>query len=136
MEKQLHVSVVINTYNRAKSLKVTLASLFHQTDQRFEVIVVNGPSTDETEEVLSEYEGRIKWMSCPVRNLSVSRNIGIEASSGEVVAFIDDDAVADPNWVKDLIEGYDAPDVGGVGGIVYDHTGMQLQYRYSSCDRN
>lgn len=136
MDKQLHVSVVINTYNRAKSLKTTLESLFHQTDRRFEVIVVNGPSTDETEEVLSGYTEKIKLLSCPVRNLSVSRNIGIEASSGEIVAFIDDDAVADPNWVKDLIDGYDAPDVGGVGGIVYDHTGMQLQYRYSSCDRN
>lgn len=135
MEKQLYVSVVINTYNRAKSLKVTLESLCHQTDSNFEVVVVNGPSTDETEEVVAAYGEKIKLISCPVRNLSVSRNMGIEASAGDIVAFIDDDAIADANWIRDLIAGYDDIDVGGVGGLVYDHTGMQLQYRYSACDR-
>ncbi len=136
MEKQLDVSVVINTHNRAESLKVTLESLFHQMYKNFEVIVVNGPSTDQTEKVVSEYGKHIKLLSCPVRNLSVSRNIGIEAASGEIVAFIDDDGIADPYWIADLAAGYTGPEIGGVGGLVYDYTGMQLQYQYSSCDRN
>ncbi len=136
MEKQLDVSVVINTHNRAESLKVTLESLFHQMYKNFEVIVVNGPSTDQTEKVVSEYGKHIKLLSCPVRNLSVSRNIGIEAASGEIVAFIDDDGIADPYWIADLVAGYTGPGIGGVGGLVYDYTGMQLQYQYSSCDRN
>lgn len=136
MEKQLEVSVVINTYNRAESLKVTLESLFHQRYPNFEVIVVNGPSTDQTKKIVSEYGKQIKLLSCPERNLSVSRNIGIEAASGEIVAFIDDDGIADPYWIADLVAGYTDPKIGGVGGIVYDHTGMQLQYQYSSCDRN
>lgn len=135
MKKKLTVSVVINTYNRAKSLKVTLESLYHQTVGDFEVIIVNGPSTDETEEVVSAYKERIKYIVCPDRNLSVSRNLGIEAASGEIVAFIDDDAIADPNWIKDLIDAYNDVEIGGAGGLVYDHTGMKLQYRYSSCDR-
>ncbi len=59
MEKQLDVSVVINTHNRAESLKVTLESLFHQMYKNFEVIVVNGPSTDQTEKVVSEYQAAV-----------------------------------------------------------------------------
>lgn len=135
MAERLKVSVVINTYNRAESLKSTLESLYHQTDPNFEVIVVNGPSTDNTEDVVKPYLNTLKFVSCPERNLSVSRNLGIEAASGDIVAFIDDDGIADPNWIRDLIDGYDDPGIGGVGGLVYDHTGMQLQYHYSSCDR-
>lgn len=135
MAERLKVSVVINTYNRAESLKTTLESLYHQTDPNFEVIVVNGPSTDNTEDIVKPYLDALKFVSCPERNLSVSRNLGIEAASGDIVAFIDDDGIADPNWIRDLIDGYDDPQVGGVGGLVYDHTGMQLQYHYSSCDR-
>ena len=127
MEKQLDVSVVINTHNRAESLKVTLESLFHQMYKNFEVIVVNGPSTDQTEKVVSEYGKHIKLLSCPVRNLSVSRNIGIEAASGEIVAFIDDDGIADPYWIADLVAGYTGPEIGGVGGLVYDYTGTEIR---------
>lgn len=135
MFNELNLSVVINTYNRADSLSITLESLYYQTTDNFEVIVVNGPSTDNTLDVVKKYNKKIKLVNCTERNLSVSRNMGIEAASGDIVAFIDDDAIADPNWVKDLIEAYDDLDIGGVGGLVYDHTGMKLQYRYSACDR-
>lgn len=131
----LKISVVINTYNRAESLKITLESLRYQTDSDFEVVVVNGPSTDGTKEVLKNYEKAIKIIDCPQRNLSVSRNLGIEASSGDIVAFIDDDGIADPNWIKELKNAYDSEYIGGAGGLVYDHTGLQLQYEYSACDR-
>lgn len=135
MTTDLKLSVVINTYNRANSLKRTLESLYYQRDSNFEVVVVNGPSTDNTLDVLKEYEGKIKLIDCPERNLSVSRNLGIEASSGDIVAFIDDDAIADCNWTNDIISAYTDKKVGGVGGLVYDHTGMKLQYKYSACDR-
>lgn len=130
----LKLSVVINTYNRAESLKNTLLSLNNQSCNDFEVIVVNGPSTDNTIEVISKYKN-IKLISCKERNLSKSRNLGIEAASGDIVAFIDDDAIADFNWVKDILSNYDDETIGGVGGLVYDHTGMKLQYHYSACDR-
>ena len=71
----------------------------------------------------------------PRRHLSKSRNIGIEAAAGEVVAFIDDDAIPEPRWLEDLVAAYDAAEIAGVGGLVYDHTGCKLQYRYSVCDR-
>jgi glycosyltransferase involved in cell wall biosynthesis/GT2 family glycosyltransferase len=131
----MRVSVVINTYNRGRSLRQTLEALRYQTHPDFEVIVVNGPSTDETEHVLADFAGRVRVYDCPDVHLSKSRNIGIDHAAGEIVAFIDDDAIPEPDWLRDLVAAYDSPTVGGAGGLVYDHTGTKFQYRYSVCSR-
>jgi glycosyltransferase involved in cell wall biosynthesis len=129
------ISVVINTYNRAPSLRQTLLSLRHQVYDRFEVVVVNGPSDDGTDAVLAEFAGRVRVARCPAVNLSVSRNVGIAAASGDVVAFLDDDAIPDPYWLVQLAAGYDSERVGGVGGVVYDYTGYAFQFAASVADR-
>ncbi len=131
----MRASVVINTCNRGPSLRRTLRALRYQTCPDFEVVVVNGPSTDDTEEVLEEFAGAIHVGSCPELHLSRSRNLGIALTSGEVVAFLDDDAIPEPAWLAELLAAYDSPRVGGAGGIVYDHTGFRLQYCYATCDR-
>jgi len=131
----MRVSVVINTYNRASSLRTTLDALRHQTHRDFEVVVVDGPSTDATPELLAERAGAVRAVDCPERNLSKSRNLGIDAAAGDVVAFIDDDAVPEPRWLEDLVAAYDADAVGGAGGVTLDHTGVQVQYRHSVCNR-
>ena len=131
----MRVSVVINTYNRFHSLRTTIESLQHQTHDDFEVVVVNGPSEDNTESLRGLWEGRLVWRQCPVVNISVSRNIGINAAHGEIVAFIDDDAIPEPDWIAKLVGAYKTPSIAGAGGIVWDHTGMKLQYRFSLCDR-
>ena len=71
----------------------------------------------------------------PRVHLSKSRNIGIAHAAGDVIAFIDDDAIPEPYWLAELAAAYDAPDVGGAGGVVYDHTGASFQYEYSACSR-
>lgn len=135
MPRPFHISVVINTYNRAASLETTLRSLRRLNYPRFEVIVVNGPSTDNTLEVLKNWTSSIRVGTCSDRNLSVSRNVGIEMARGNLVAFIDDDAVADENWLKDAAAGFTGDDVGGAGGLIFDYTGYNLQHRYTYCDR-
>ena len=139
----MRFSVVINTLNRASSLRETLESLRFQSHDDFEVLVVNGPSTDHTEELLAGYEGRLKHLRCPVANLSMSRNIGIRAAHGDVVAFIDDDAVAEYDWLSELERGYLQPpdgiaieEIGGVGGVVFDYTGTRFQFRFAISDRH
>lgn len=129
-------SVVVNTYNRAASLRNTLASLRHQTYRDFEVLVVNGPSTDDTAKVLAEVGGAVRAFDCPQPRLAVSRNIGVVAAAGDVVAFIDDDSLATPTWLEELAAAFREPGVGAVGGLVYDPTGVRLQYRYAACHRN
>ncbi len=129
------VSVVINTFNRCASLERTLRSLEWLDYPNFEVIVVNGPSTDGTEELLDRYAGRIKRAHCPNRNLSESRNIGIRMACGEVVAFIDDDAYPDPGWLDHLARAFDWEEVAAAGGPVVGHTGFWYQVWHSRADR-
>ena len=129
------VSVVINTYNRAASLEQTLESLIRLDHRRFEVIAVNGPSVDDTEDVLARYAGRVKVGRCPERNLSSSRNIGIRMAAGDLVAFTDDDARPDPGWLDVLAEAFDDDETAAAGGPVYDHTGARLQTKYITANR-
>lgn len=114
----LRVSIVICTYNRAAFLRRTLHSLGRLNYKNFEVIVINGPSTDDTERVLEMYRDMIKVGKNELANLSISRNIGIAMAGGDVVAFIDDDAIPDVMWLDDIVSLYEDPSVGGVGGKV------------------
>jgi glycogen synthase len=130
------ISIVINTLNRADRLRQTLESFsWLNYEGEFEVVVVNGPSSDGTEDVLVDFVGRIKVGHVAVANLSVSRNEGIRLSDGEIVAFLDDDAIPEPAWLTELAIAYDSPGVGAAGGYVYDHTGYSHQYRYGQVDR-
>ncbi|CAM9674018.1 unnamed protein product, partial [Phaeothamnion confervicola] len=135
VDRMTSVSVVICTLNRADGLRATLESLRHQRHHEIEVVVVCGPSTDHTADVVAEYAGEIKAVSCPEPNLSMSRNIGIRAASGEIVAFIDDDALPEFDWLVQALPSFADDEVAGVGGIVFDHTGMSLQYRFSAANR-
>lgn len=129
------VSVVVNTFNRCESLARTLRSLEWLDYPNFEVVVVNGPSTDGTDELLDRLEARIKRGSCPSRNLSQSRNIGIRLASGEIVAFIDDDAYPDPSWLDRLVEAFEWEEVAAAGGPTIGHTGFWYQVWHSRADR-
>lgn len=129
------ISVVVNTYNRARCLRTCLDALRYQTYCNFEVIVVNGPSTDDTEAVVRACP-EVKYRTCPETNLSMSRNIGIAAAAGEYVAFIDDDGVADPNWLEELLAAVSSnPQVAAVGGYVRDDSGVSYQSRELVADR-
>lgn len=132
------VSVVINTLDRADALGVLLDALTRITYRQIEVVVVAGPCSDHTNEVLARWEGAVKVLRCPEANLSMSRNIGIAACAADFVAFIDDDAVPEPAWLDELMAGFDGDEqaeVAAVGGWVWDHTGHALQCRHTGADR-
>jgi len=115
------VSVVICTYNRRDYLERCLEYLTFQSNDNFEVIVVNGPSDDGTDEVLARHADRIKMVQNPERNLSKSRNLGIDASAGDVIAFIDDDALPFDDWISRILDEYNSRPLitAGLGGPVY-----------------
>lgn len=130
------LSIVINTLNRGPHLQKTLESFrWLKYPGKFEVIVVNGPSTDNSNEVIATWLPNIRAGQCDVANLSTSRNIGICMAQGEIVVFIDDDAIPEPEWLTHLAEAYDDPQVGAAGGFVFDHTGYDFQYKYCLVDR-
>ncbi|HMA50837.1 MAG TPA: glycosyltransferase, partial [Magnetospirillaceae bacterium] len=119
-----------------KSLRDTLESFRWQTYQgQFEVIVVNGPSTDGTQALIESWLPKIRIGRCPAANLSMSRNIGICMAAGDIVAFIDDDGIPEPEWLAQIAAAYERDEVGGAGGRVYDHTGYHFQSEYCLVDR-
>jgi glycosyltransferase involved in cell wall biosynthesis len=65
----------------------------------------------------------------------MSRNIGIAHARGDIVAFIDDDAIPEPDWLNLLLTGYDDPHVAQVGGFIRDNRGVDFQCRYVTADR-
>lgn len=115
-------SVVVNTCDRRESLRTLLYGLEHQSWPHFEVVVVVGPTHDGTREMIArEFGHRVIVVDCPEFNLSVSRNLGVARAAGEVVAFVDDDAVPAPRWLEQLAELYaEDPGLAGAGGRTYD----------------
>jgi glycogen(starch) synthase len=130
-------SVIVSTLDRANSLATLLHSLEHQSYPYFEIIVVIGPTQDNTLEVLRKYNGRIKVVHCPTANLGQSRNIGLLAARGDVVAFIDDDAIPCHRWLEQLARLFQNSSLDATGGTVYtihpNHSTIQHRLGIASC---
>lgn len=126
----MKVSIIINTLNRGHTLENTIKSLFYLDYKHdYEVIIVDGNSTDNTAEILDKYKRYIKIGNCPYANLSMSRNIGIAMADSNYIAFIDDDAVPEPEWLTNIMKKFDREDVTAVGGPVYNGYGINFQTR-------
>jgi GT2 family glycosyltransferase len=108
------ISVVVCTYNGASTIRDTLDGLLTVDYPNFDVIVVNDGSTDTTAEIVSRYPFRL--ISTKNEGLSNARNTGIYAATGEIVAFIDDDAYPDVHWLRYLAYSYLTTDHAGMGG--------------------
>jgi len=132
---QPKVSIVINTDGRCKPLATCLESLRYLRYPHFEVVVVAGPTRDGTHELCESWGDAIKFGRCPVRNLSISRNIGIAMAAGDIVAYIDDDAVPEPEWLDDVVPAFADDEVGVAGGFLHDHTGKTYQWTYGTVNR-
>lgn len=136
MTDGLHVSIVICTYNRAATLPRTLQALDYLRYPLRETLVVVGPCTDHTLDVLQPWADRVRILRCPEANLSMARNIGIAHAAGDLVAFTDDDGLPEANWLDTLVAAFAAdPRLGGAGGFVRDHTGLAYQTRHIRCNR-
>lgn len=128
------VSVVIATLDRCNHLANLLDSLRWQTHRAFEVVVVVGPSTDNTVNMLQRFHGNVRVAHNDERNLNKSRNVGVSMARGEILAFIDDDEIPEPQWLASLVEYFSAPSVGSVGGAVLGPNGRDLDWLYCSAD--
>src|SRR5205823_6264223 len=107
-------SVVVCTYNGARVIRDCLEGLRNLDYPNFEVIVVNDGSNDATAAVLSEYDYRV--IVTDNRGLGSARNTGMEAATGEIVAYIDDDASPDPHWLTYLAAAFLSTTHAAVGG--------------------
>lgn len=118
------LSVIVCTYNRADILRKSLDSLCCQSVDKniFEVIIVDNNSNDTTREVVKRYcaeNNNFKYIFEGKQGHSQARNRGLIESKSEFVAFLDDDAVADKNWIRSILKCYEETDADVVGGPVF-----------------
>lgn len=108
------ISVVIPLYNKEKQIAATLRSVFNQTFQDFEVVIVNDGSTDSSVSVVESLgDSRIRLINQKNSGVSAARNRGIDEAKGELIAFLD----ADDEWKQEYLE-----------------TQMSLVRKYPQCD--
>jgi len=120
------LSIIICSYNRASYISDALTSLYNQSSEldNFEVIIVDNNSTDNTKEVYaiwrqSNTNGQFSFISETKQGASFARNTGAAIAKGEWVCFMDDDAVATPNYVENILKHIqNKPDAVGFGGRI------------------
>ena len=108
------ISVVVCSYNGALTIDETLTALGRLNYPDYEVIVVDDGSTDTTASIARDHGVRI--IQTENKGLSNARNFGMEAATGEIIAYIDDDAYPDPDWLTFLAASFLKTDHAGIGG--------------------
>src|SRR5881398_2401691 len=109
------VSVIVCSYNGAKTLAACLDSLGKLNYPEYEIILVDDGSTDDTAYVAAQFP-RVRYIHQSNHGLSHARNTGAAAAKGEVFAYTDSDCMADADWLYYLISTLVSGDYAGVGG--------------------
>ena len=116
------ISVIVCTIHRAKSLKTTLDYISKLTYPNFELIVVYVGSDTETVDAMREFCAQsaldVRMVREDRKGLSFARNRGVEACSGDIISFTDDDCYVAPDWLDRIAEAFQDQDLGFVGGRV------------------
>lgn len=131
MESPL-VSVIIPTYNRAEFLGFAISSILDQTYKNLQVIIVDDGSTDDTENVIKNFQNQeIVYIKQEHKGAPSARNIGIANSKGEYIAFLDSDDMWMPAYIEKQLEVFEKSKLNP--GVVYcgieyiDETGRQIR---------
>ncbi|WP_445627132.1 glycosyltransferase [Nostoc sp. DSM 114167] len=109
------VSVIVCAYNAERTMDSCLASLKELNYPNYEVIVVNDGSSDRTLQITQRYD-YVRLINQENKGLSVARNVGMTAATGEIVAYTDSDCMADPDWLTYLVAKFLSSGLAAVGG--------------------
>jgi len=113
-------SVIISTYSEDRLAYVIncIKSLEQQSLPPKEIILVLDPDQELFQVYIAKAPKHVKIVTSDNKGLSNARNTGVRKAEEDILAFIDDDAVADKHWLNRLTENYDDPSVVGVGGVI------------------
>lgn len=109
------VSVLVCTRNGAHTLAECLASLERLAYPNYEVIVVDDGSTQDIAAIVQGFPS-VRYIRQDPQGLSVARNTAAAASTGEILAYTDDDCIVEPAWLTHLVRPFARPEVGAAGG--------------------
>jgi len=114
----MRVSVVVSTYSEERAGQVLrcLESVKRQTLQPHEIILVLDPDANLGKFYSSFVPSDVLIVGSKAAGLSNARNAGVEVAQGQIVAFIDDDATADENWLRNLVGNFSDENIMGAGG--------------------
>ena len=135
------LSVVVPAYNARSRLPACLGSLYRQSypRERYEVIVVDDGSRDDTAEQARllgrRWAGTLKVIRQANGGPARARNAGVRAASGEIVAFLDADCVADPDWLAELVAVLATSAADAVGGPIWNHAYRDPVSRFLTASR-
>lgn len=129
----LPVSVIVVSRRRPEALKRCLLGLSQLQYDPFEVIVVADPAGIAAARAVP-FAAHLKLQGFDAANISAARNIGLNQAAGEVIAFIDDDAVPEPQWLRHLVAPAAQADVAAMGGFVRGRNGISFQWRARRID--
>ena len=113
------VSVAVSTYKRAHTINCMLDGLTRQAYTNFELVIVLKPSGDGTEKILEKYAADLSINLILQKKVSITNayNLAIKNAKGEIIVFLDDDAVPCPNLLEEYVKTYNKyEDVGGISG--------------------
>ncbi|SMX29835.1 putative glycosyl transferase [Pelagimonas phthalicica] len=127
------VSVIIVSRGRPRALHRCLTGLAQLDYDPFEIIVVACPDGQAIAAAHPQAE-HIKLIGFDEPNISAARNLGIAQAAGEIIAFIDDDAVPEPLWLQHLTHPFSDPDISATGGYVIGRNGISFQWTARSVD--
>jgi GT2 family glycosyltransferase len=109
------MTVAVCSYNGSATLRECLEGAARLRYPSYEVIVVSDGSTDDTAEIARSFEG-VRVIETGQRGLSAARNTAMAAAGSEIVAFIDDDAIPDPDWLTHLAAAFASERYVAAGG--------------------
>ena len=127
------VSVVVVSRGRPEALMRCLLGLSQVQYAPFEIIVVADPRGVKAATKMP-FSDHLKILPFYEANISAARNLGLTHAAGEIVAFIDDDAVPEPKWLKHLVAPAARANVAAMGGFVRGRNGISFQWRARSLD--
>ncbi|MER5644507.1 glycosyltransferase family 2 protein [Streptosporangium sp. NPDC002524] len=111
------VVICVYTEDRWDDIRAAVESVENQTHEPHEIILVVDYNPDLHLRLKKEYPGAIVVENAQEKGLSGGKNTGAATASGDIVAYLDDDAVAEPGWLEALEEGFQDPTIVGVGGL-------------------
>lgn len=125
---KIKISIIVATYNRARLLKNCLSSLVNQDigNNLYEMIIVDNNSIDNTKKLVDNFikyfpKFRMNYLLERQKGLSYARNTGCENAKGKYLAYIDDDARASKDWVKNIIRTINKIEPDILGGPIYPY---------------